>query len=376
MSLSRRLRILAAALVALMVASLFVGQLLGQPILLGFVETGSMSPTLEPGDGFVAIPAAVAGPIEQGDVVTFRATTVGGGGLTTHRVVDIQNGQYTTKGDANPFVDQASGEPPVTRARIVAVAPKVGGSVVVIPELGTVAAGSQQMLDTAARPVSRATGLPVAAARGLVTVGLVVGLALAVTSEGTGPPARETDRDVGVSRHRLTQVTAAAVVVAVTAAMVLPGGAVAFEIVSAEQDAPGPRVIEQGETETANYTVSNGGIVPVVSYLSGSDRASVADERVVTGSRSQSQTTVRLSAPAETGLYRTTVTERRYLALLPLGLIDRLHAIHPVLPLVVIDLWIGALVYGLLRIGLGTGRTRQRRIDRPRALAGRLRRYL
>jgi len=30
-----------------------------------------MAPTLEPGDGFVAVPAELAGPVEEGDVVTF-----------------------------------------------------------------------------------------------------------------------------------------------------------------------------------------------------------------------------------------------------------------------------------------------------------------
>jgi signal peptidase len=375
-SWGHRVRVLCLGLAALVVASLFVGQVLGQPVLLGFVETGSMEPTLQPGDGFIALPAAVAGPIEEGDVVTFRATTVGGGGLTTHRVVETQDRQFTTKGDANPFTDQASGEPPVTRARIVAVAPQVGGSILVLPELGTVAVGSQQVLNTAARPVSQATGLPVATARGFVTVGLTVGLALALTSEGTGPPARDLARDVGVNRHRITQVVTAAVVVAVTAAMVLPAGAAAFEIVSAEQDAPGPRVIEQGDSEQANYTVANGGVVPVVSYLSGSERASVATERVVTAARSQQQTTVTLSAPAETGLYRATVSEQRYLAVLPVGVIDRLHVVHPLAPVIAIDLWIGAVVYGLFRVTLGTGRTRRRRADRPGAVARRLRRYL
>jgi hypothetical protein len=36
---------------------------------LTYVETGSMEPTLEPGDGFVAIPAELAGPIDEGDVI-------------------------------------------------------------------------------------------------------------------------------------------------------------------------------------------------------------------------------------------------------------------------------------------------------------------
>ncbi|MFC7138101.1 S26 family signal peptidase [Halobaculum litoreum] len=71
---------------------MFVGQALGQPVLVSYVETGSMAPTLAPGDGFVAVPAAVAGQVEAGDVVTFRAESVGGGGLTTHRVVDRRGG--------------------------------------------------------------------------------------------------------------------------------------------------------------------------------------------------------------------------------------------------------------------------------------------
>jgi len=75
--------LLTVLFVAVVIAML-VGQQLGQPILLGFVVTGSMSPTLEPGDGFVAVPPAIAGDIEEGDVVTFDARELEGGGLTTH----------------------------------------------------------------------------------------------------------------------------------------------------------------------------------------------------------------------------------------------------------------------------------------------------
>jgi len=42
---------------ALVVVLLIVGQLLGQPILLGYVATGSMEPTMDAGDGFVSVPA-------------------------------------------------------------------------------------------------------------------------------------------------------------------------------------------------------------------------------------------------------------------------------------------------------------------------------
>ena len=58
---------------ALFVILLLVGQLLGQPILLGYVATGSMEPTMDAGDGFIAIPSAVTGDVQEGDVVVFQA---------------------------------------------------------------------------------------------------------------------------------------------------------------------------------------------------------------------------------------------------------------------------------------------------------------
>ncbi|MDR9380589.1 MAG: signal peptidase I, partial [Natronomonas sp.] len=125
------------------VMAMLVGQQLGQPILLGFVVTGSMSPTLEAGDGFVAIPPALAGDVEQGDVITFDARELEGGGLTTHRVVEETDEGYITRGDANPFTDQDGPEPPVQESQIAAVAWRFGGDLVVVPHLGTVALALQ-----------------------------------------------------------------------------------------------------------------------------------------------------------------------------------------------------------------------------------------
>ncbi len=105
------------AVVLVTLGALVVGQLLGQPILLGFVETGSMEPTIDTGDGFVAIPSELTDDPEPGDVIVFEATNIQGGGLTTHRVVEETSQGYVTRGDANPFTDQDSGEPHVRDAR-------------------------------------------------------------------------------------------------------------------------------------------------------------------------------------------------------------------------------------------------------------------
>lgn len=92
-----------------------------------------MSPNLEPGDGFIAVPIQLAGPIEPGDVVAFDAKVLHGGGLTTHRVVDETAAGFITKGDANAVTDQDGSEPPVKRGQDVAVAYQFGGTVVSTP---------------------------------------------------------------------------------------------------------------------------------------------------------------------------------------------------------------------------------------------------
>ncbi|MFC6875175.1 signal peptidase I [Halobellus marinus] len=140
--------------VLLIVLFLILGSVLGQPILLGYVETDSMSPTLEPGDGFIAVPVQIDSSVSTGDVIVFRAEELQGGGLTTHRVVDDTERGFITKGDANPFTDQSDEEPPVKRAQIVATAFQVNGHVVVIPSLGTAVEGIQSILSTVQRQLA------------------------------------------------------------------------------------------------------------------------------------------------------------------------------------------------------------------------------
>jgi len=73
--------------------------------------------------------------------------------ITTHRVVDEAERGYITRGDANPFTDQDSGEPPVQEAKIEAVAWQPAGEVLVILWLGTAVEGIQSTLQSIQRTV-------------------------------------------------------------------------------------------------------------------------------------------------------------------------------------------------------------------------------
>jgi signal peptidase len=388
---ARRAFVVAFELLAVAaVISLIVGQFLGQPVLLAFVETGSMAPTMEPGDGFVAIPAQLAGPPEEGDVVTFRAEELHGGGLTTHRVVGETEGGYVTKGDANPFTDQDGEEPPVKDAQIVAVAWAPGGDVLVIPDLGTVVLAVQGVLGTVQRNVaalvgSRSllgpTGLGYlfAGAMGLLYVLDLLRESRSVKTERGDPDRPASRAESGTSVDLYLVGFALLLVAGATAAMVAPGGTQEYGVVSAEFDSERPTVIRSGQSGTVPYPVANGGYVPTITYLEpASEGIEVDPQQIRLGHDERVNATVTLHAPPETGYYRRFLTEHRYLALLPPPMIDSLYRLHPWAPLLAIDALLGAGFYLLGRALVGTGRVRTRRNTREggRSLLGRFRRLL
>lgn len=95
----------------------------GYPVPVGVVETGSMAPTLEPGDRFLAVPPGLLDGVDVGDVVVFDA----GDGWTVHRAVSETRTGFSTAGDANPLTDQADGAPPVPSAAVAGIVPSIAG---------------------------------------------------------------------------------------------------------------------------------------------------------------------------------------------------------------------------------------------------------
>ena len=366
--MSRGLQLLVLAAVV----ALLAGQLLGQPVLLGFVETGSMEPTIETGDGFVAVPSQLDGEPEPGDVVVFDAQEIEGGGLTTHRVVDETNAGYVTQGDANPFTDQDSAEPPVQDAQIVATALQVDGSVVTIPSLGTAVMAIGETLERGQTWLAATFGVR----SFLGTTGLaylLLGLSVVLYALETIRERRErSPRDggsdsgergfKGLDPRLLAAGFALVVVVAASAAMLVPAGTHSYDVVSAQFESDRPLVIEQGTTEEIPYEIRNGGFVPIVSYVEpGSGSVDVDTESKTVGPRSESETTVAIEAPEETGYYPTYVTEYRYLYVLPAPALDALYDVHPWSPFVAINAILGGGFYLLGRFLHGPADPRARR---------------
>jgi len=374
--------VLVAALVVAGVA-LVAGAALGQPILLSYVETGSMEPTLDAGDGFVAVPAEVAGPVEEGDVVVYRAEGLHGGGLTTHRVVEETDRGYVTKGDANPFTDQdGKDEPPVKDGQVVAKALQVGGHVVVVPHLGTAVEGTAGALAGVQRWAASLFGTrALLGAQGLAYLFFAATVVLyavdAYRDDGTKERRRTRSRDDGTDVRVYAAAFALLVVAGATAAMVVPAGTQEFGVVSADFDSERPDVVRAGATANVTYAVHNGGVLPVYTVFEpASEGVDVRPREIRVGGGSRANATLALSAPPETGYYRYYVVEHRYLAVLPPAVIRGLHGVHPWAPIVAIDALLGVPVYLLTVLVAGRGTVRNRSRGSRRSLASRVRAVL
>jgi len=332
--------------VLVLVITSLAGQFLGQPILFAYVETGSMEPTLDPGDGYLVVPPALGGPLNQGDVIVYDAERLQGGGLVTHRVVGQTSQGFVTKGDANAFTDQDGVEPPVQRPQIVGQAVVVGGTIVRIPHLGTAVTGLQETLAGTQQWLTALVGTRSGiGAQGLSVALFALGTLLYLVSliqDRRGPPRRRPSR-TGPRRRRerrwlLILVLGVILLIPITATMVLPGGDTTVDLISAESDAPGSRVVQAGTTEEATYRVPNFGAIPLYVILEpGTEHIEMQPREATVPPRESVNATMLLSAPPETGYYREYVIEHRYLSILPVSWLRALYAVHSWLPIIVID---------------------------------------
>jgi len=358
---SRALELLAIVVVA----SLLLGAVLGQPILLSYVETGSMEPTIGTGDGFVAVPSVLAGDADVGDVVVYRAQELQGGGLTTHRVVGETDAGYITRGDANPFTDQDGPEPPVLEEQIVAHALQIEGTVVVIPALGVAISAIQDGILALQSGFADTVGFGDSLDRqgsGMVLFGIGFALfALTVlleTREGR-TTSRSRERRTLLNPRTATILLLAAVLIPANAAMLAGSGT--QELTIDGNDVAQSPDIEPGEDATWEIAVDNYGLVPVVFVFEGrSIGATVVDEQVAVGPGEAATLSVSAAAPEPGDQTTLAVTEHRYLYLLPAPVIRALHETNPSLALGTINAILAGgtlLVLGRV-VGFGTIRVR------------------
>ncbi|AXR79661.1 S24/S26 family peptidase [Natrarchaeobaculum sulfurireducens] len=369
-----------AAVLATLIVVLLFGQLLGQPFLV-FVETGSMSPTLEPNDGFVAIPALFAGEVEPGDVIVFDSRELGGGEVTTHRVEAVTGEGYLTKGDANPFLDQDGDEPPVAHGQVRSVALQLDGDLVVIPGLGATVTAVSGTVESVQERVLTPFGIDPPDIRTVSTTILVLGLALYIMSAIRWTADRRARRRSDDSPLQnalvLIAILTLVVIVPVNASMLLPSGTYQYELVSSTSPTDDEWVAGVGDSTDVTYVMRNSGHLPVITVLEpASDGVDPPDGYTYIPRGTTVETSVTMHAPDETGVHLRFVSEYRYLVVLPPSLIAALHAIHPVVALAAINATVAGAVIAVSFTTLGTDRIKVRSKRRELTLVERLKRRL
>lgn len=84
------------------------------------VQSGSMEPTIMTGD---VIFVSAQESYMKNDVITFKEND---GRIVTHRIMDVQSGAFTTKGDANRTEDNGSVSPKNVIGKVFFTVPKLG----------------------------------------------------------------------------------------------------------------------------------------------------------------------------------------------------------------------------------------------------------
>lgn len=277
--------------VGLLLLAVLVGLLLappGAPVGVSFVESDSMEPEMNVGDGIVLLPS---GDVNPGDVVTFRSDHRDE--LVTHRVVGETEAGYVTQGDNNDVTDQQAGHPPVPREAVVAGVLQFRGSPVTIPGIGTAATGIERHK------------------RGLI---VATALALLVTGYGRSRPRRTPMSEGGLVRLALAVGAVAAVV-----PMLVGGSAVGLTLT----DAPAGDgvLLEDGRATVELETSSHPWLVSTVTARG----ATVRDSEWTDGAHE-----ITLERAADlSGTTTATLSVYQYPPVLPSSVLAALQSVHP-----------------------------------------------
>lgn len=373
-------RTILTAVLVLLVSLVIISQLAGQPAIL-FVETGSMSPTLEPNDGFISIPSIVAGEPEVGDIVVFKSQEIGGGEITTHRVVSITDeGEYITQGDANPFTDQSNEEPPVSEAQVKSIVPEIFGSPIVIPNLGL----GVNVINTIGGYIQSSLLEPLGFSGGSIPViTLFIGFSLLIYSLVGEPEGENSNKSR--SRRTIRQNPIIFVIIIsilflapFNASMLLNSGVFQYEILSSEAPVEGnPQIVAPNTTTQIEYTITNDGYIPFVLYIdyTGSS-VDISESQHYTSPKSNETINFNVTSPDETGRTTEYIRIYRYFPILPPFMISYLHNISPIIAYIGINLVTGVIVTTVSLIIIGKRQFRFRERERSMSLTQQIKRKI
>ncbi|MDD2534074.1 MAG: signal peptidase I [Eubacteriales bacterium] len=285
----------------------------GTPFLT-YVYSDSMSPLIDVNDAFLIWPT---GHYEIGDVITYRPKTLPATYIT-HRIVGKNERGFLTQGDHAPYQDQRVGEPPISDAQIAGEVLSLYGQPLIIPQLGTLAAGIGQGLGPSSSWVAIL----------LIAAGII-----SLIWNRIIPSKKKKTRLRWRLRHLYRLVGVIATVLILTSVLVLSQVTQVRYLVSEKPSQVVNRVLLNHPGELS-MTVRNQGLWPVWLEVAGTgDTVATKASRIVWPYQ---ETKVTLMVPAEssTGWYQRYLHINQYPILFPEGILRLFYQFSPVAALV------------------------------------------
>lgn len=270
----------------------------GSPVHISYVESESMEPTINVGDGYIL---HSVGTVQDGDIITFWSDDRNQ--YVTHRIVADTNDGYITQGDNNPSTDQAGGHPPIQDEDVLGQVVSIGSTPIVIPYLGIASTTIQSN--------------PMAA------VALAV-IALAAASLWRHSTTARPDRTVLQIRD-IMQVLFVVGLCIGSLSMYIGGTSVTAPYMATSEPADEPYKVSTDEptSDVVSITVDEPPFVTTV--------ATSEDVHVLNASQNETELAVdvEIPPPNEPGYIEPSLAVHSYPSVLPRGSLHRLQSFHP-----------------------------------------------
>ncbi len=301
----------------------------GAPILT-YVYSESMEPLIKVNDAFLVMPSS---EYQIGDIIMFRPVVIEAS-YVTHRIIEVGEEGYITKGDNSPYKDQDNKEPEVTSDRIIGKVATFQGQPFIIPGLGYLTSFLQKELGSYTKYLSG--------------VFLFLGILSAVVGKRK-KIRKNKSRNRWRLRHVYRLITGIAVLIVIFSIFL---GSRVSQIKYLVSEYPGTLgdQIELGKPGQLKMKVDNYGFIPVWTVAEGIAPIKVQTPPSYLWPRTTKPLSLEVTAHNNTGLYYGYVRIYNYPMLLPRALVVTLHHINPVLATTSCGLMTGFLVFILFRM--------------------------
>ena len=325
------------------------GALLERPVLMSYVTSGSMTPTIHENDLIFINP--IATDYRVGDIIVFESN----GKWICHRIFAITGKGFLTKGDNNIAIDQLEGQSPVKPDKIAGKVVTFGGKPLIVPKVGD----KIGLLSTYALEYK------------YLMLVLLITAGLFQIASGGGVRRRKSKRYVKVRFSQIFVIASFLVILLLTAVSALMIGGQDIQYGTTMAGNVRPEWVLPGSTFERTVLLKNVGLYPFL-YVVKDDggRASVREWFILNPGESR-EVKVVIKAPKETSIYSERIIITRYLPVAPPEFMAYLAFYNHFLPILVVDLEF-ALFLTLLYMLTGTNevyrfRNRFRISWRPRS---------